>query len=52
MREEQAAPTTLLVHGSGVILLFEVDAKGEAFDANGGALLEVDLREPCREVVA
>jgi hypothetical protein len=52
MREEQATPTTFLVHRRGVILLFEVDPDGESFDADGGALLEVDLREPFREVVA
>lgn len=43
MREEQAAAPTLLVHGRGVILVFEVDANGEPFDPHGGALLEVDL---------
>jgi hypothetical protein len=52
MREEQAAATTLLVDGRGVVLVLEVDAAGEPFAPNGGLLLEFDLPEPSREVVA
>ena len=51
MRKEETAPAPLLVQFGGVIFVLYVDPNREAFDTDGGALLERNLRETLGEVV-